>query len=181
MPTKGKTAKEQNNQKWQRMNTILKELKVSSRSSAELEKLVFGAPNNIINRRSLQNYLQELATLEMINYDPVSGLYISRDNKHTFQSKSDYNLALAHSRDIFFYKVGEGTDYEGENPYFYNEKMVLLQLAFFEEDKKRRRKEADKWENENTVEKKDSEDDPSNWHPTFKRLTSFGDLGENSH
>ena len=63
---------------------------------------------------------------------------------------------------------------------FYNEKMVLLQLAFFEEDKKRRRKEADVWENENTAEKKEDEDDPSNWHPTFKRLTSFGDLGENS-
>ena len=162
------------------MKKILKELKVSSRSSYELENLVFGTPNNSTNRRSLQNYLLELVNIETINYDPATGLYTFRENKQTFQSKADYDLALTHSHGIFFYEVGKGTDFEGENPYFYDEKIALLQLAFLEEDRKRGKEEEGEWDNENLSLKKQEENNPSNWHLTSERQTSLSDLGENS-
>jgi len=197
MPTKGKTAPAQNMQKWQRMKTIQKELKVCSRTSSELEKIIFDTPNNSVNRRSLQNYLLELMHLELIIFDPTTGRYALRENKQTFQSKADYDLALTHSYNIFFYKVEIGTDYEGEDTFFPNERIVLLNLAFYEEDKQLRKHENEEWEKENrdhpkvanwgtpindlSKEDKQQEDDsynPVTWKPVFRRINT--DLGENS-
>ena len=93
-------------QKWMRLKAVKNELKTSSHSCAELEKMVYGTQNDRNNRRTMQNYLQELVQIEDIYFDQKTGNYVSREQTN-LPSKADYDLALTHSYDIFFYKDGK--------------------------------------------------------------------------
>ena len=66
-------------QKWMRLKAVKNELKTSSHSCAELEKMVYGTQNDRNNRRTMQNYLQELVQIEDIYFDQKTGNYVSRE------------------------------------------------------------------------------------------------------
>ena len=94
-----KPAKEINAQKWRRMKLILEKLREKPLPSKEICRIVFSS--SAIDRtklRTIQNYLAELIGLDLINYDPFSGVYSSNENKIVFKSKHDYDLALNHSK-----------------------------------------------------------------------------------
>ena len=174
MPTKGKTAMAQNMQKWKRLKKIKGALKVSSYSIAELEKIVFGNQNDRNNRRTMQNYLQELVQIEDIYLDQKTGNYVSRESRQTYASKADYDLAITHSHDIFFYKYGK-RGFEVDMPYFCDEETTLLQLIFLEEDKKRMRQEDEEGDNENRAIINEDSNNSSNWYPKSMHTCELGE------
>lgn len=130
MPTVGKSAKVQREQKCYRIKLMLDELK-TPKSSEELEKVTFGTLDNRNHRRVLQNYLSELKGIGIITYDADTNLYSLSSNKLDFKNKAEYELSGKHAHDIFYFTMDE-TDVS----YFWDERILLRLLSFYEEDYK---------------------------------------------
>ncbi len=82
------------------MRLLLDKLREEDLSSTQIGQLIYGRKIDKNKLRSVQNYLQELIGLGLVSQDSSSGLYHFTENRTVFQSKSDYEIALKHSKKL---------------------------------------------------------------------------------
>lgn len=115
-----KSMSEINALKRSRMSHIMEKLKQQSMTLGEiLESLV---KTKLINnkkssKRSVQNYLAELRAIGVVSCS--SGTYrLAEHERQVFKSKHDYQIAVAHSKHLFFSDERENTQrFDHTNPY----------------------------------------------------------------
>ncbi len=99
--------------KWRRMLYILEQLR---QQPLTLDKIVESLTKgkllrqNVIGRRSIQNYMEELCAIKVVSLDSTSGNYrLVENDKQVFESKHDYQIALTHSKNLLFSNDRENT------------------------------------------------------------------------
>lgn len=120
--TRNKPMSEINELKWSRMRHIIEKLKQQPMTFEQifenLQKTEL-IKDDRIGKRSVQNYIAELRAIGIASYDSSSGIYkFAEHEKQVFESKHDYQIALAHSKKLLFSSEKENTQrFDHTNPY----------------------------------------------------------------
>ena len=127
--SKSKPMSEINEMKWSRMRHIIKKLEQQPMTLEEIFESLLKTnliKEDKIGKRSVQNYVAELRAIEIISYDHSTGAYKFAENeKQIFESKHDYQIALAHSKNLLFSNSRENTlRFDHMSPYFAVDMLV---------------------------------------------------------